>query len=190
MDKSFISIRWILDQIASVFPTAPRDLSKRHAITLNPTGNIELLIWFENEFWPVMLGPDVGVPEIPELLEHIKVGFIDEIQQRLASKQFMVFRVSSNANSFGLHGHWLMSRDGECWEVARNRTGPHAGEWNKGDIVTIHKLSKAIDDYDWAGADCEIPERKPKAPPHVVAEVFASFPSKSSKPSTKTLTTK
>ena len=86
-------------------------------------------------------------------------------------KEFVVFSVSENANSFGLYGHRLMAADGEAYEVGRSR-GQHLTPWNQGD-----KLSLPLDKEDgtptWAGLSCEIPKKLSKAPPEVVKEVFA-----------------
>lgn len=183
-DRTLAAIKWILDEIDKVFPRSPLD--SRHAIMTTDTGRIELVIWFEGERFHSLIGDEVQSHEIPELLEHIKVDYIEQIRQRLAPKQFKIVSVSQNANDFGLHGHILLARDGECWEVARNRTGPHEGEWNKGEMVTIHKRSKEQDDYRWAEAGCEIPTRRRNAPPAVVAEAFPPTPT--TKTSTDKLT--
>lgn len=87
-----------------------------------------------------------------------------------AVKTFRVAAVSSNSNSFGLHGHILIAEDGEAWEVARSR-GPGnlpCWPWEKGDDVIVHMKPAP----HWAGLGCEIPRRLPDAPTKVVAELF------------------
>lgn len=86
---------------------------------------------------------------------------------------FRVVTVSQNANAFGLHGHVLMSRDGEAWEVARSRGPWNDSQWDSGDDI---KLPAVMHDgnpvIQWAEVSCEIPRRLPDAPAAVIKSVF------------------
>lgn len=84
-------------------------------------------------------------------------------------KSFRVVSVSKNANSFGLHGHILMSRDGEAWQVGRH-IGSWLEPWDTGTTLRI----KVDDDGIplWALHSCEIPQRLPNAPSNVIREVW------------------
>ena len=86
----------------------------------------------------------------------------------MRTKNFKVLTVSDNPNSFGLHGHILVAKDGEAYEVGRSR-GDWLTPWNKGDIVpiTFHRRNP-----NWAGLSVEIPRKLPKAPAKVVKEVW------------------
>ena len=81
-------------------------------------------------------------------------------------KTFRVFRVSTNTNSFCLYGHWLLARDGECWEMAKHE------QLKKGtDLNVLANPDTRIP--NWGALGFEIPERKtPDAPAEVVREVF------------------
>lgn len=89
------------------------------------------------------------------------------------SKTFRVALVSSKPNSFGLHGHILVARDGEAWEVARSR-GPHLDEWSMMKFVSVLCDEDGIP--NWAGANCEIPRRLPNCPPDVTFVIFKDAP--------------
>jgi hypothetical protein len=171
-DKYLLNIKWILNMIQVVFPNRATIPEQRHSITVAPNIQVELLIWFEGERWSMPLSDDMRMDDLPELLDHFKVDCIEQLAQRRGSKQFKIVSVSKNANSFGLHGHVLLAHDGEGWEVGRHRTGPHEGEWNKGDLITIAKRSAAPDDYAWAENSCEIPRRLPPAPLQFIEEIF------------------
>lgn len=88
------------------------------------------------------------------------------------SVQFKVVARSSNANSFGLYGHVLVSRAGVAFEVARSR-GPWHAEWPQGELVAIPAFLDAdgnITGYEWAG--CELPRQLPKPPAKLLREIF------------------
>ncbi len=85
-------------------------------------------------------------------------------------KEFKVVSRSHNANGFGLHGHILLARDGEAWEVARS-VGSWNEDWDKGKVVNV--ILDNCNVPTWAFMNCEIPRRLPNAPQGVVDEVFA-----------------
>ena len=102
-------------------------------------------------------------------------------------KTFKVVAISSNANSFGLHGHVLMAWDGETWEVGRTRyVGPSGeGLWQVGDEIKVPYWEGAIVGYnddgtdkqgyrplDWGRVGVEIPAPLPRAPRQVVRQVW------------------
>ncbi len=75
--------------------------------------------------------------------------------------QFKVASVSSNANSFGLIGMILISRNGEAWEVAANSLNVK----KKGDIIEL-----SADNF--AAKGFEIPRELADAPEAVVKKVW------------------
>ena len=88
-------------------------------------------------------------------------------------KSFKVASISSNPNSFGLHGHIMLAEDGESWQVGRSRSHPEP--WAKGEIVEVPLKDDPIRHITcpaWEEVHCEIPDRLPDAPPNVVAEVW------------------
>lgn len=82
-------------------------------------------------------------------------------------KQFKVASVSENTNSFGLYGMILMALDGETWEVGVN----YLNKKTKGEMVFVPMGATGL--LTFATLGFEIPHSLGKAPPNVVAEVFA-----------------
>lgn len=86
---------------------------------------------------------------------------------------FKIVTISKDANSFGLHGHILLSRTGEAWEVARSK-GKWLPAWNKGDEIKVpYENTEGAQEYNWASVNCEIPKRLPNPPQKVIDEVFS-----------------
>jgi hypothetical protein len=82
-------------------------------------------------------------------------------------KQFRVVAVSTNRNSFGLHGVALVARDGQAYEVGCNDL--HLPR--QGDVLNVP--TRAGGGLDWAKLGFEIPTRlHPPAPPEVVRQVW------------------
>lgn len=79
-------------------------------------------------------------------------------------KPFRVASVSSNTNSFGLHGHILIAQDGEAWQAAANNINMKV----KGDVLVLDTTKTGC----FATHGFEIPERLPDAPEGVVAEIW------------------
>jgi glycine cleavage system H lipoate-binding protein len=86
-------------------------------------------------------------------------------------KPFKVASVSSNANSFGLHGHVLVAKDGTAFEVGI--TGQF--KLAKGDIIEVECHTPG-NFMNWqknsAGVTIEIPRALGKAPAAAVKEVW------------------
>jgi hypothetical protein len=87
-------------------------------------------------------------------------GIIDGV------KEFKVCSVSTNTNSFGLHGLVLVARDGEAYEVGSNVLNIK----EKGTVVRATVRGGAV---SFAKLGWEIPKQLDTAPPPVVAEVWA-----------------
>lgn len=90
-------------------------------------------------------------------------------------KSFKVASISSNPNSFGLHGHIMVAEDGESWQVGRTVSGSYPASWQKGQVVEVPLKDDPIRHITapaWDEIHCEIPERMPDAPANVVAEVW------------------
>lgn len=89
--------------------------------------------------------------------------------KRTSIREFKVVTVSSNTNSFGLHGVVLMSKDGEAYEVGISTLGaPKQGRTVNVDFMGGDMPMK-IDGYT-----CEIPRKLPTPPANVLKEVFKS----------------
>ena len=89
-------------------------------------------------------------------------------------KPFKVASVSSNPNSFGLHGHIMVAEDGESWEVGRSRA-EYPGPWERLQVVDVPLKEDPVRHITvpaWEEVHCEIPRRLPDAPPNVMAEVW------------------
>lgn len=104
------------------------------------------------------------------------VVFLDNVENGHTKQQqvkFKVFSISENANSFGLYGHRLMSRDGKFFEGARHRGGG-TPLLKKGDVLEFFCNAEGhpVNAY---GEHCfEFFERmSPDPPPVVVSEVWA-----------------
>lgn len=83
-------------------------------------------------------------------------------------KTFKVAAVSSNRNSFGLAGLVLIAQDGEAWQVGASQHHIKA----QGDVVQVPVVGKQ--DCNFAVLGFEIPERLPRPPAEVVAEVWGT----------------
>ncbi len=94
------------------------------------------------------------------------------MEPRILPKQFKVVSFSDNPNSFGLHGHVLVARDGEAWEVARCRCSPPEDAWQMHQIITAQPDASSRGDWQWAALGCEIPNRLPKPPAPLLAEIW------------------
>lgn len=82
----------------------------------------------------------------------------------MKTKTFKVVAVSKNHNSFGLKGHIVMSKDGECWEIAGN----HLNEKKRGELLTVNLNQNNIPNF----SGFEIPRKLDNAPKHIREEVF------------------
>lgn len=84
------------------------------------------------------------------------------------SIDLLLFRLSTNTNSFGLHSHWLMARDGRVWEVAAYRGGGAGliGATALNKVVSLSATSEGSlpPQPHWALAGAELPRDKPAAP--------------------------
>ena len=97
-------------------------------------------------------------------------------------KEFRVVSVSSNTNSFGLHGVILLSKDGEAYQLGASylylpwkgdtivATVQHNTDNDKRDVNFTHLKSK--DTGKTESFSYEIPERLSDAPTAVINEVF------------------
>ena len=96
----------------------------------------------------------------------------EETKVEVWSKSFRVVSRSSNANRFGLHGHILVARDGEAWEVGR-AVGPWLDEWPKGkDVILPYRVVDGHPSEDLVFPNCEIPRSLPKCPAGAVKELY------------------
>ncbi len=76
-------------------------------------------------------------------------------------KLFKVVAVSSNTNSFGLHGVIMIAQDGEAWKAAHGQLQlPKQGD------------TLRIDPTAWGASGFEIPEKLPQPPAEVIAEAW------------------
>lgn len=73
---------------------------------------------------------------------------------------FRVVAVSSNTNSFGLHGMVLFGQDGSAWEVGANSINV----LKRGRFITLPDPQGQV--Y-WASAGFEIPRKMPQPPESV-----------------------
>jgi hypothetical protein len=93
----------------------------------------------------------------------------------MATKLFKVASISSNANSFGLHGHILLAEDGETWQVCRRRSGTYPTQWERGEIVevpvVVDRLTE-VERLNWDALHCEVPQALPDAAANIVAEIW------------------
>ncbi|MBS1722482.1 MAG: hypothetical protein JSS66_05685 [Armatimonadetes bacterium] len=80
---------------------------------------------------------------------------------------YKVIRRSTNTNSFGLYGMWLLGIFGDVWEVG-------ASSLNAKQVDDIIKV-KVQDDGtpNWAALGFEIPEAKPDMPAEIFNEVWS-----------------
>jgi len=93
---------------------------------------------------------------------------------RTLTLEFRIVAVTDKPNSFGLHGHVMINRAGEAWEVGRSRGPWNNPQWNKGDDI---KVPASEDDHKrvtlhWERLSCEIPRRLPPPPDSVIRSVF------------------
>lgn len=86
------------------------------------------------------------------------------------TRLYRVFRISENTNSFGLHGVWIMRRNGETWELGMSHLNME--KVRKGAIMKVaqfHKPNSVPDLTSWG----EIPRRiKPDPPQEVINEIW------------------
>ncbi len=77
------------------------------------------------------------------------------------TKNFKVVAVSTNQNSFGLHGVIMIAEDGEAWKAAHGSLElPKQGDMLKIDLGA------------WGASGFEIPEKLPAPPADVIAQVW------------------
>jgi hypothetical protein len=89
---------------------------------------------------------------------------------------FRVVSISTKPNSFGLHGHILVNRDGLAYEVGRS-IGPWNDAWLKGSDISIPMDQTARgQEPNWTGMGIEIPRKLDKPPVSVLAEIFGAQP--------------
>lgn len=86
----------------------------------------------------------------------------------ITAKDFKVVSVSSNANSFGLHGVIILAQDGQGFEVGI--TGQFLPA--KGDVLSCTVCNKTGDLKSIHRHSYEIPRMLPKAPEAVIKEVW------------------
>lgn len=86
-------------------------------------------------------------------------------------KTFRIASISSGANSFGLHGHIMVAKDGTAYEVARNRGSSNPG-WLKHEDV--HIPTDKYGEPMWHMVGCEIPKRLEDPPDGVLTELFGA----------------
>lgn len=83
---------------------------------------------------------------------------------------YRVLRISTNTNSFGLTGVWIMRRNGETWELGMNHLnleGIRIGSILK--VAQMHLDGARPDLTSWG----EIPRRiQPDPPPEIIAKVW------------------
>lgn len=84
-------------------------------------------------------------------------------------KAFVVAIVSSNPNSFGLHGFVLIAKDGEAWEVAGNYL--KVKELPVGTVINLQIMPN--NEPAFARHGFEILHKLDKAPQGVVDEIWA-----------------
>ncbi len=90
------------------------------------------------------------------------------------TREFVVFGVTANTNSFGLTGMHVMDRDGESWEI----WGNHLRKKEINDVITATCNVAGTPRWSWMGY--EMPERLcgedgvrlPDAPEEVVKHVW------------------
>lgn len=91
------------------------------------------------------------------------------------NKTFRIVSISTKPNSFGLHGHILVARDGTVFEVARSR-GSWNSPWNKGADVVVPYITDEGSPCRpcWASVACELSRKMTPCPEKVVKEIFGS----------------
>ena len=91
-----------------------------------------------------------------------------------AAERFRVFRRSTNTNSFGLYGLWLINSKGQVWEVAANTLNAKAvGEFY--DIPLCQDPEGPMAPV-FARAGFELANQRPSAPPTVAKKLFEDDP--------------
>jgi hypothetical protein len=81
--------------------------------------------------------------------------------------QFKVITVSSNTNSFGLHGVIMADKSGLAFEVGMN----YLSKPNTGDMLNV-TLTKSLKLSSIAGKSYEIPRKLPNVPAKLLTELF------------------
>lgn len=83
------------------------------------------------------------------------------------TKEFKVVSVSSNTNSFGLHGVIMVARDGESYQGAK---GQNMSPIKRGDIITVPLNSNEEPEFYKVGF--EIPSKLANAPKDVIDQIW------------------
>lgn len=92
---------------------------------------------------------------------------------RTFTKEFKVFGVSSNTNSFGLTGVIIVAKDGETWEGGVSQLHvPKKGDTIK--LVYTEVAQGQLAKYPQFPSGWEIPERHKDAPAVVLQQLFGS----------------
>jgi hypothetical protein len=90
----------------------------------------------------------------------------------MKSKLFKAVAVSSNANSFGLHQHVLLAKDGQAFKALK--TGQF--KMKQGENIRLRLVDPTkpaeLHNIQWGPAGFECPENCPNAPKAVVKEVW------------------
>ena len=83
---------------------------------------------------------------------------------------YRIFRISQNTNSFGLHGVWVMRRNGETWEIGISSF--RLAGLKLYDIIKVPQMHLEGAQPCFAGF-AEIPRRiKPDPPQEVIDKVW------------------
>lgn len=116
-------------------------------------------------------------PECGKRMNSCKV--VEQDIPRTRDTKFAIVMVSSNANSFGLHGHILVDKTGRAFEAARAR-GPWLTDLASGDTINLREtISPGGENFDWARNSFEIPRRlKPDMPASLLKEVWGKVAAK------------
>ena len=82
-------------------------------------------------------------------------------------EKFKIVSVSSNTNSFGLHGVVILAKSGTAFEIGMGSiNNPTKG------AELFCKISEQGNLLEIQGKSYEIPRKLPNAPKEVIAEVF------------------
>lgn len=100
------------------------------------------------------------------VLGRIRQLLLEQADDAPRFEEFRVVSVSSNTNSFGLHGVILISRLGNAWEVGANAI--NVPKQNDTFGARIH----ADGNPNFTKFGFEIPRRLPDVPPHIVSQVW------------------
>ena len=89
-------------------------------------------------------------------------------------KDFRIVAISSNSNSFGLHGVVLVAEDGEAWEIGISLS--YINNYSKGSVIKQERTQNEFGitvSKQFVGVSYEIPRELQTAPKDVVAEIFS-----------------